>query len=256
MRERKDEFVMIEQDHHAQVSGRIMAHWKASLFPGENFRKSVEYAISRHDCGWKPFDQEPFWNDKKQAPYTFIDFPVLAKTVLYRHGIDEVEKEDAYAALLCSMYYMGFLKNEASGEAKAFLALEKERQERLIRSLELSDLSLLNFHCGLLQFGDHLSLYICLNEPGAAKEKELPFFRDGIPLSAALYPFEQNKIQLYWRNKETIAMETFPFEREITITLKQKILPKEAIASKGLLQCYKEAPLNELTIHLVDQNRQ
>ncbi|KAB7707476.1 DUF3891 family protein [Bacillus aerolatus] len=253
VRERENEFIMIEQDHHAQVSGSIMTHWKDSLFIGKEFRNSVQYAISMHDCGWKPFDKEPFWNDTKQKPYTFLDFPVLAKIVLYKNGIDEVEKNDPYAALLCSMYYTGFLKNEAANEAKVFVAQEKERQEKLIHSLEITDRLLLHFHCGLLQFGDHLSLYICLNEPGAKKEEELPFFRDGIPLSSALHTFRQDKLQLHWRNKNTIAIEAFPFENQVAVTLKQKVIQKDTTASKGLLESYKEAPLNEMVLYLVDE---
>lgn len=66
VRERKNEFVLIEQDHHAQISGIIMSYWKDSLFSAPEFRRSVEYAIFQHDCGWKPFDTDPFWNDKKR----------------------------------------------------------------------------------------------------------------------------------------------------------------------------------------------
>ncbi|HEY9576467.1 MAG TPA: DUF3891 family protein [Pseudobacillus sp.] len=254
VRERKNDFVLIEQDNHAQVSGSIMAYWRASLFYGPEFRRSVEYAISQHDCGWKPFDKQPFWNDKKQAPYTFIDFPQLSKIALYKQGIDEVEENDRYAALLCSLHYASFLSYEVSDEAKKFIAQEKQRRDRLIRSLGISDQSLLHFHYGLLQLGDNLSLYICLNEPGVTKEKEHPFFRDGIPVSPALSEIKRDRIQLHWKNKQTITLETFPFNSEITVTIKQKILSKDDIASKGFLESYQKAPFHNVVVHLIPQN--
>ncbi|MEK4027709.1 DUF3891 family protein [Pseudobacillus sp. FSL P4-0506] len=251
VRERKNEFVLIEQDHHAQISGIIMSYWKDSLFSAPEFRRSVEYAIFQHDCGWKPFDTDPFWNDKKEAPYTFVDFPVLPKLVLYKQGIDEVEKNDHYAALLCSMHYSAFLRNEALDEVKPFQINEEQRRERLIASLKIPDPSLPDSHYRLLQLGDNLSLYICLNEPGTTKEQEHPFFCKGIPLSAAFNKIEKDNIQLYWQDKQTIAMDPFPFRDKILITLKQKTLSKDQIASQGFLESYKKTSFCETPIQLM-----
>ncbi|WP_065410153.1 DUF3891 family protein [Pseudobacillus wudalianchiensis] len=254
VRERENEFVLIEQDHHARASGDMMAYWRDSLFLGKEWRHSVNYAISQHDCGWKPFDKAPFWNDKKRAPYTFIDFPLSSKLVLYKQGIDQVEERDRYAALLCSVHFSRFLTHEAAEEAKKFVAQEKQRQERLMDSLEILNQSFLPFHYGLLQLGDNLSLYICLNEPGTTKEKEHPFFRNGIPLSPALSEIKKEKIQLYWRDNQTIVLDTFPFKEEITVSIKQKIISKESIAAKGFLESYQKAGFQHMTVRLTTQN--
>src|SRR5690625_5024251 len=96
VREHQDKFIMIEQDFHAYISGEMIANWKDSLFKGEHFKKSVEYAIYHHDLGWKMIDKQPFWDDEKEAPYSFISFPILPKLIFYKYGIDMVEDVDPY----------------------------------------------------------------------------------------------------------------------------------------------------------------
>ncbi|KKB36517.1 DUF3891 family protein [Bacillus thermotolerans] len=249
VREGENEFILIEQHHHAQISGDIICQWKDSLFEGAAYRKSVEYAAAMHDCGWVPFDKAPLWNDQKQKPYTFIDFPMPLKTFLYQYGIDEVEKQDPYAALLCSRHYEGFLEHETDEESRGFVTAERERQERLKRSIGVQEAAVLDFHYALLQLGDNLSLYVCLNKPGAKKEEEHPFFRDGLPVSAfELFP--KKHISIYWKDSTTVIMDHFPFTTPIHITLKQKAVSKAAVATKGLLQSYKETPIQEVDLKI------
>lgn len=251
VRERADEFVMIEQDNHAHVSGEIMKReWKKELYPREELRESVEFAIYHHDHGWQRFDQEPFWNDKKKEPYSFIDFPVMPKTVLYKYGIDAVEKEDPYAGLLCSSHYTRFMERINSEEAKEFVHHEKQRQQRIMASFENFNQQLFQFHFGLLRFGDSISLFICLNEPGASQDKIHPFFRNGIPVSPSLIGFINEKVSLHWEDKQTIVMDEFPFTNPVSIRLKQKRVAKQDIVAYGLLDSYINTPYEEIRIHL------
>lgn len=81
IRESKDAFIMIEQHHHASISGYLFNQLKADYVPNEY--KSMAYAINNHDRGWIPFDKVPLWNDAKNLPFSFIDFPTPLKTVLY-----------------------------------------------------------------------------------------------------------------------------------------------------------------------------
>ncbi|GAB3046789.1 DUF3891 family protein [Virgibacillus ainsalahensis] len=249
VRERTNEFVMIEQDHHAQVSGKIMAKWKDALFQGTEQRKSVEYAIHMHDYGWKNFDRKPFWNDKHQSPYSFNDFPDIPKVILYKHGVDVVEKEDSYAGLLCSEHYKQFLINEPGDEIQVFVKQEEEREERIIESLGQFNKRLFNFHYGLVLLGDGLSLYACLNEPLASEENVHPFFKKGIPLSSDLELGDT--MQPRWVDEHTIALDPFPFEEPIDIKIKQKIVAKEAISAQGLIDSYEQAPFEEVSIRLI-----
>ncbi|MUK89351.1 DUF3891 family protein [Ornithinibacillus sp. L9] len=250
VRERKDDFIMIEQHNHAQISGDIMSNWQDSLYIGESLRKSVDYAIYMHDYGWKEFDKQPFWNDQTQTPYTFSDFPTYPKIVLYKHGINEVEKEDPYAALLCSEHYTRFLLNHTSVEAQTFIREEKTRQKAIWDHIKNIDNRLFNFHYGLLQLGDNLSLYLCLNEPCTIKENEHPFFSKGIPLASALIGFQQPTLDIKWKDQDTIQIHEFPFKHPFLVTIKQKTVSKEAIHQKGLIEAYEYTPFEEVSIKI------
>ncbi|WP_373894907.1 DUF3891 family protein [Virgibacillus sp. CBA3643] len=252
VRERENEFVLIKQHDHAQVSGEMIMNWRDDLIKDTKLQKSVEYAIYNHDVGWKPVDKQPFWNDQKQEPYTFIDFPIPPKAVFYKHGIEEVMQHDTYAGLLCSRYYMNFLLQETSDEAKAFVEQERERQQQIIESLSDFDKMVFDFHYALLQICDSLSLFLCLNDPGVAMKDGHLFFRNGIPISAPLHGFNENKMELTWKDHDTVAIHEFPFENPITITLKQKIITKEAISTMGLIPSYEEAPLQKIDLLLVE----
>lgn len=253
VREYENEFVMIEQDDHATISGEIISAWKNQLFSGQEFRNSVEYAIYNHDYAWKQLDKHPFWNDKANAPYTFIDFPVLPKTVFYKHGIDEVDKNDAYAGLLCSKHYTRFLLNDTTKEAQAFVQQEEERWEHTIRTLPEFSKNLVDFHYGLLQFCDNLSLYMCLNSPGVSKGEEHPFFKNGIPTTNMYNIFSWGKIELKWINKNTITMNEFPFSEPVNIKIKQKTVNKHSILERGLAESYQEAPFQYVNIALTKE---
>lgn len=250
VRENKQDFIMIEQDYHAQISGKMASSLSDSLFRGEAFKKTVLYAIDNHDYAWKLIDKEPFWNDQKQAPFTFVDFPNPPKTIFYKHGIDEVERNDSYAGLLCSEHYTRFLGGAASQESKSFIQQEKERQQRIIQSMDSFDEQLFNFHYGLLQFFDSLSLYVCLNKPGTAKEDEHPFFKEGIPVSPSLTFFNEEKIPLYWKDNKTVVMSEFPFTNPVEITIKQKRIAKDAIFALGLVKSYLNAETEHVATRL------
>ncbi|SET02002.1 Protein of unknown function [Oceanobacillus limi] len=252
VRERKKEFVMIEQHNHAQLSGMILSNWKSTLFQGESYRKSVELANYLHDIGWKEFDQQPFWNDKVQAPYTFSDFPIHPKIVLYQHGINEVEKRDLYAALLCSEHYKRFLIQHTSIEAQSFVNEENRRQQCIRHRLENVDKDLFDFHYRLLQFGDNLSLYLCLNEPGVTNQDIHPFFKNGIPLPEGITT--NSHLELTWTDENTVSLQDFPFEQPFTVTIKQKIVNKDEIAKKGLIQAYQEEAMEEFPVQLIPYN--
>ncbi|MGJ9460563.1 DUF3891 family protein [Oceanobacillus sp. CF4.6] len=253
VREHDQHFVLIQQDHHAQISGDILKQWKSDYFHGIELRESVEYAAYQHDHGWKEFDKQPFLNDKEKVPFSFFDFPNLPKIILYKHGIDEVQKVDSYAGMLCSEHYKRFLLNNTSLEAQAFVTYEEMRQQTIIDTRNKFNKRLFEFHYSLLQLADNLSLYICMNEPGAEKQNEHSFFKKGIPTNTTLHEFCKQKIQLRWLNGHTVVMNDFPFEGPIEVTIKQKVIAKDTIATKGLIESYEEASFEELPITILPE---
>ncbi|SFB07129.1 Protein of unknown function [Lentibacillus halodurans] len=253
VRERQNAYIMIEQDHHAHISAKMAAGLKDSFFSGKMFKPSVLYAIEKHDYAWKMIDKQPFWNDRKQEPYMFTDFPNPAKTVFYQHGVDEVEKYDPYAALLCSEHYTRFLQHDPEEESRLFVQRERKRQVRIMQLLDDYDDNIFDIHYGLLQFFDGLSLYICMNEPGVTTENEHPFFKDGIPVSPSLPFFHNSKMHVFWKDEQTVVMDEFPFNNPIDIIIQQKSVPKKAIAEKGVINSYLNAEVQQVYICLVGE---
>lgn len=255
VREHEESYTMIQQDHHARAAGEIMRNWKPENYLGPQLRESVEYAIDYHDYGWKEFDKQPFMDDKTNVPYNFFTFPNLPKIILYKHGIDEVAKADPYAALLCSEHYKRFLLNNTSDEAQAFVKYEEMRQQEIIQKdiISFSE-SLFLFHYGLLQLGDNISLYLCMNDPGVPKDQEHHFFRKGIPVAHALHAYMNPHINLRWKDERTVEMDDFPFSgSEILLTLRQKTVSKSDIASKGLIESYEASPFEDVNITLTSR---
>lgn len=250
IRETDQTFILIEQHEHARMSAEFMRYLKPHYFINETYTDSVLFAIEQHDCGWKLFDRQPFWNDKKQAPYSFIDFPLLPKLVLYEQGIDQVERKDPYAALLCSEHYTRFVKKHDVDEVKQYVKTEHVRFKRIVDRLPNFNKDLFTMHYSLLQFADNLSLFICLSEPGATQEHIHPFFRSGIPTPSAFQDLSEKHIQVEWQNNHTIVLRKFPFTRPIQVTLSYKVVLKSDIAMNGLIETYVKTPNKTLDINI------
>lgn len=249
-RERTDSFVLTEQLQHSIVSGEMLSHWKytdvidSSLFP------SVHYAISMHDFGWQNFDVQPFWNDRNNQPYTFMDFPMMAKLVIYQHAADEMEKENPYAALLCSHHYQNFLKHKEETAAKKFVAREEQRATDIKHSFSNFDEAVFQYHYGLLSLLDGLSLFAAITEPGAAKEALGPVFKEGLSIPDVL-GLTKERMTLQWLDDATVALNPFPFAESFSCLFQQKKISKAAIAEIGFLEAYQQADYADFTVQFV-----
>lgn len=57
--ERTDDFVMIKQHDHAQLSAEIARHVNQAVFLNPSRKEDVLYSISEHDRGWIDLDDVP-----------------------------------------------------------------------------------------------------------------------------------------------------------------------------------------------------
>jgi len=245
IREQNDAFIMIKQHDHAQISKKLYQQLHNHLLPKESF--SLEYAIAQHDCGWIPFDEAPFWNDQQQSPFSFTNYPTEPKTVLYEYGINLIEENDLYAALLCSEHYTRFLNNSSNASATGFVERERARQKRIKDQLNTKEALFLK-HYEILQFFDNLSLYICLNEPGTAKEDEHYFFKKGIKLP---HIFAENQILTpNWKTDKIIELNKNLFTSSFPISLKQKVVSKQSIIEQGLQEAYSNTNTEEILLYV------
>ncbi|KHF38163.1 DUF3891 family protein [Halalkalibacter okhensis] len=244
VRDTLNSFVLVKQHDHAIISGQLAENWSKDYFQGENKREDVIYSVYQHDRGWIALDHTPFWNDLYKKPYSFIDFPLVPKLVHYKHGIDEVEEVNAYAALLCSLHFCALLSSNDK-EYQWFISHEEERQKKLKKQLKINlekrQESLIS-HLLLLQFCDHLSLYLCMNKPGLKKRYE---FKGSDLLNS-------KNISAQWVNPRQVAISPFPFQQEFEIKIKYKEIHKHDITKMGLVKAYEVAEYDEKQVKITN----
>ncbi|MBM7552261.1 DUF3891 family protein [Thalassobacillus pellis] len=243
-------FLMFAQHDHALGSGVLVDNWKQDFLIRSKLREEADWAVAQHDRAWIPLDKRPIWNEKKDRPYSFIDYPLQEKLDAYTRGIDSIAKESSYAAMLCSLHYSSFFPADTKDSTiQAFLDHEKERREKLSEKLTIDvPKDLYDRHFRRLQFCDDLSLYICMQEPGVSKEKELSWFKNGFRQS---FDFAPDGMMAHWLDSETVSVQPFPFERIFELNVPYRIVTKEAIAQKGLQKAWETADIKERKVTLV-----
>ncbi len=247
IRERDDAFVMIEQNHHATLSGQLYDHISQHIKLEEEINHlAVREAIYLHDIGWSPFDLSPIWNDENARPYDFITYPNTIKTVLYQYGINKVAETNDYAALLCSEHYTRFLEKDSHPLSQQFVKKERKRQKALINSFSSFNQDTFLTHYEILQFFDNFSLYICLHEINATPDDIHYFFKRGIALPAL---YGGGKLNLSWE-EQTILLDRTLFQESITIKLQQKVVSKRQIKEEGLQKAWNNTDVELVPIKL------
>lgn len=247
VRQREHDIVLIEQHHHALLSGKLAGALKADILPEGRYRCETVHAITQHDCSWKELDAMPIWNDAAARPFTFVDYPMLPKIAFYRKGLNEVEAASPYAGLLCSLFYSSFFKEMTEPECVRFRLMEEKRQSRLLANLKVT-WEEAEQGLRLLQLCDSLSLYVCLNEPGAAKEREHPWYREGFPGSERFTRTGSGPIKAEWADDSTVRLHEFPLAEPLRVRLPYKRLDKARIREIGLYPAYAEAGWQEQSI--------
>lgn len=245
-REHDGTFIMVKQHDHGLLSGELAKWFRSERVPEPARRPEVLRAISNHDRGWIDLDETPLWNDEDEVPYTFIDFPIVPKLSFYGKGLDEIEADTPYGALLCSLHYDRLIEvsGEDSPELTQYREREEERRARIRRDLEQSDPigeAELYYDTRLLQFCDDLSLYVALNEPGSPKSEEHPWWTDGFSGSEDFGFTEGRTIYAEWKDEHTLMLDPFPFTDTFEIALPLRKVPRVEIENKGIANAYYDA---------------
>lgn len=241
IRRHNGDIFLISQHHHASISGTFAGHWKVTGFQGFDRLEEVLFTIDNHDRCWETADREPLFNRETGLPYSFDDYPEDPKIDLYKAGIDRMEKEHPYAALLCSKHFAAFFDESSTPTGRNFHASETTRQQRLAlqAGLKGKDLKALDFHFRLLQFCDNLSLFICMNPPG---KNQHPWFSQGLPNSEKL-DLHSRPFKAVWKDSETVSLSPFPFDEPFSVKLEYKQLPADIPDQETLTRYWNEAPL-------------
>lgn len=250
IRETERDFVLVQQHDHARVSGDVAAHMAVPYFVDTGYVDDVLLAVYEHDRSWIRLDETPIWNDGEGLPFSFMDYPLLPKLTMYKQGIDEVELRNPYAALLCSMHYASFRIFETSDrpECVEFHEHEVERQARIKSERSSLDTEALQSHFQLLQLCDDISLYVCLNRPGATKEQEHPWYRDGFRSYDRITGDPGQRIVAHWVSEKEIQITPSLFRASFDVSLKLKRVPKSLVAEAGIGDAYKRTGWEEQKI--------
>lgn len=254
--ERDDEFVMITQHDHAYVSGQIAEGLPPQWFKSGEHRRAVILAVREHDRGWIGLDHTPIWNDAKQTPYSFMDYPLRPKLVFYKKGVDEVEAVNPLGAILCSRYYVSFFTGTdvaQPDEVLEYVEQERARQQRLLEQLQLithEQIDVLESYYQMMQFCDNASLYVCLNEPGVSKQQEFAWYRQGF--RQRFEALDQQVIVPEWLSVSEVSLKPFPFKEETKVQLAVKCVKKALIQELGLAQAYKQTEIEMREFSFVD----
>lgn len=189
-----DEFVLITQHDHAQLSGRLAERIGNTLFaPPTPFQETVD-GIALHDCGWPLHDDRPTLNAQGQ-PLHVLESPMAVAVPVWSESVRCASEKHPYAGLLVSLHVLALsalaqsrdqTPHERYKDPRDLFELNKfqhkqvEQQARLRAALDLrtdiplhlglsspgtgarEDLLLFGYH--LLKAMDRISLDVCSGE--------------------------------------------------------------------------------------------
>ncbi|TVP86826.1 MAG: DUF3891 family protein [Alkalicoccus sp.] len=241
IRDEPTHFIMITQEDHATVSGDMAAAWNGQFLASLKRVEDMVISVYNHDKAWEEIDASPFYNDAKNRPYSFIDFPMRPKLIHYKHGIDKVETENLYAGLLNSLHYCSLVDSQDTS-SKSFVENEKLRQKRIKNKLGITGIEHtadIEDHFQLLQLCDSLSLFICMNRPGT--DKVYYNNRDGFKNSHK-FPFTNGQdITAAWKTKKNLQINPFPFRENFSSKIRFRSVNKKSVEENGLIYAWQEA---------------
>lgn len=225
VRQKNGSFVLVKQHDHALAAAEFAKRWKRQPRPPV----STLYAVAYHDVAWQGPDSEVRWNEETGRPYSFADYPAEKKVEAYTEGLDRLEEQDPYAALLCSMHYETLMRTFGESEAeKAFAEAETRRQERLREGVSEEGIENAGRNLEFLRLCDGLSLFVCLNEPGGD---------DYPPPYPGGFAFEGETYEPIWEDEGTLRLAPNPFTDPFELEVPYQVVGEDRrLLGSGLLE--------------------
>jgi hypothetical protein len=180
---------LITHPDHARLAGAFATRWGNDLFAKPRPRANVLLGIHAHDDGWAVRDRHPtitragkpsaFSQELVGSYSAFEEIDLPGYLAVRERAVEQVQAEDAYAALLVSMHTCNLLTAHADRSTiapaqlpllDAFLERQLKRQDLLRARIrenpalsqdDTSDAAILN-NFRLLQACDNLSLLSCV----------------------------------------------------------------------------------------------
>lgn len=126
------ELVLIEQEHHAHLTGDLAA----LLPPGRGNHAAFLAAARVHDNGWREADHAPTV-DGDGSPHTFTTIDDDAYEAVWRRGIARAAGVDPLVGLLVGLHGARFFGSRTSPGMRELDVAERARQDRVLADLGL-----------------------------------------------------------------------------------------------------------------------
>ena len=269
IRELKDgSSIVSTQEDHAELSAQFAAHWGNNDFARLRPYKTMVFATTYHDSGYREWEGNPPMNVAKGRPYAHREeIPSFEPVELraYARNVEWLSSQDPYAGLLVSMHRTGLWQNryqtftspkgrlrERSPEVKAAMQQLEAKQQEEKKSLGLGNPTFENdlwFNYRALQIYDLLSLYFCCDgysDDDHFKEERLA------PIRLSYDSQAEVELRIVPAGVRSVRMEPYPFDiAPLTVSARARIIPPGTYASEeACLEAYHRAPRKLLSFEI------
>jgi len=260
VRELKDRrSIVATQEDHAELSAQFAAHWGNERFSQLRPYRTMVFATTYHDSGYREFESNPPINVAKGRPYAHReDVPGFEATELaaYSKNVEWVGSHDPYAALLVSMHRTGLWHNrynvftapagrlrERSPEVQAAKKDLEAKQEKAKQALAAKNPGFENelaYNYRALQIYDLLSLYFCCD--GYATEDTFKEYKIA-PVRVAYDSNETVELRIL-PNGNGVKFDPYPFDiSPLEVSVRARVIKPAANQSEEAgLEAYQKAP--------------
>ena len=256
------------QEDHAELSAQFAAHWGNERFSQLRPYKTMIFATTFHDSGYREFEGNPPINTVKGRPYAHREeVPSFEAVELaaYAKNVDWVRSHDPYAGLLVSMHRTGLWHNrynvftepamrlrERSAEVQAVkkaLEAEQEQSKKELAGENQGFTNELEYNYRALQVFDLLSLYFCCD--GYAAEDQFKEYKIA-PVRVSYDSDDTVELRVLPNGANSVRFDPYPFDiSPLKFAVRARIMTLEGGKSESAgLAAYQKAPRQLLTFEM------
>lgn len=251
-----ERLLLILQVDHSRVTGWLAAHWGNDGFAPPAPYEAMVLAAQEHDSGWWDWEIKPHLNEDGLPPDYIGSIKHLGQTVwldFYRHGIDRVAEQDAYAGYMVSLHADALLSQgrgllpympdyKVYPEVRAFLEEQESYRASLMPQLQsspeyrdyVSDEHLWTNY-KLMEIYDQMGQFVCNRYPfNATHRKNGPSHTlSGVP--APVKPGREDTTMTITIEDEAAArIAPYPFDIDpLPVSFQGHLVPRRRYASQA-----------------------
>jgi hypothetical protein len=252
--------IVATQEDHAELSAQFAAHWGNEKFSKLHPYRTMVFATTYHDSGYREFEGNPPINVEKGRPFAHREeVPSFEAVELeaYAKNVDWVRSHDAYAGLLVSMHRTGLWQNryhvftqpsmrlrERSPEVQAVKKALEKKQEQYKQELAAGNPGFedeLSYNYRALQVFDLLSLYFCCD--GYDSENQFKEYTIA-PVRITYARPEEVPLRIFPNGGDGVRFDPYPFDiSPLQVSVRARVMkPAAGHSEEAGLEAYQKAP--------------